>query len=96
MSAEEFMNSLTGFDEIAIEKAFGLDILDMPEKRQTAFLRALVFVAKRREGLKDADAKAAALGMTLGEILAAFKADDVEVDPEDPVTEQGKDSDAPR
>lgn len=94
MTADEFLESLTGFDEIAIEKAFGADVMALADTRQSAFIRSLVFVQHRRDGLKDLEAKAAALAMTLGEVLAAFDDDD-EVDPEDPVTDSGKDAPEP-
>ena len=89
MTAEEFLDSLTGFDEMAIKKAFGDTITNLSSNDQMMFARALVFIAKRREGLADGPAKNAALEMTFGEVTRYF-AEDVETTPEEPETESGK------
>lgn len=90
----EVMESMTGFDEIAVAQKFGGEILSLAESRQTAFMRALVFVIKRREGLKDADAYRAAQELTLKETQEFFALDD-EVMPDEPVTPAGKDEPQP-
>lgn len=94
MTTEEMSLSLTGFDEIAIEKHFDLDIYYDAETKGVKTLRALVFVALTREGLDASEAKAQAMGMPLG-VLQNFFSDDEEFDPEEPVTESGKDSAPP-
>lgn len=93
LDPEELAGSVTGFDEIAIAKAFDMDLVDMQQKgRSTLMMRALLFVVRRREGMKDGEARKAVLEMTLGEVMEAFDTDEPdEVDPDDPVTEAGKD-----
>lgn len=94
LTAEEAFDSLTGFDEIAIEKAFGQDVMVLAEDKQLTFTRALLFILRRRDGMSDAEAKTAVMNMPVGDVLDAFDEDD-EVDPSDPVTEAGKDAERP-
>lgn len=88
----DMLDSLTGYDEIAIAKAFDRDfavLLDYP----TQLARALVFVEKRRsESLSDKDAKAAAMGMRLGEVNSYFpdEPEQPEIDPDAPETPLGE------
>lgn len=63
--------SLNGYEEQDIFAAFGEDIMAMREK-PSRFIRALVFVEKRREGVKPADAKKAALELTMRDIEERF------------------------
>lgn len=92
ITIEEVMESLTGFDEIAIANHFGAEWMELAEKRPTAYSRALVFVHKRRQGLNDHEAKQAALEMPLRDVTSYFKEDEPEIFPDEPVTETGKDS----
>lgn len=77
-TVEELANSLTGFDEIAIKKAFGVPfaILAPNEKGEGGdalqFLRSLIFVNQRREGDNDITAYNTAQGMTMGEVNDYF------------------------
>lgn len=89
LTAEDFFKSITGFDEIAIQKAFGTPFVDL-RNDQFRFLRALVFVDLRRDGKKDADAYAEVMGLGIGAVDAWFPAAEPEVFPEEPVTDQGK------
>lgn len=89
MSGAEMVQSLTGFDEIAIEQAFNKP-LDQLANSNTMLARALVFVDLRREGRNDGQARKDAMGMSIREVLAYFPDDEDEVMPEEPVTEQGK------
>lgn len=95
ITADEFMETLTGYDEIAIEKAFSKDVMGLAQGAPTTLLRSLVFVEKRREGLSDKDAKDAVLQMSLREVNERFAQDDEEPMPEEPVTEAGKDDSQP-
>lgn len=71
-SPDEVYNSLNFFDEIAIKKVFGEEILGM-KKRPGSFMRALVFSILRKEkGLKDGAAHAEMANMINSEILAHF------------------------
>ena len=74
-SSREVVDSLTGYDEVAIEKRFGRDIEDLAENTGTTFLRALMFTLKRREGLSDGDAHTAVMSMTFAELREAFAPD---------------------
>lgn len=71
-TATDVFGSLNGFDEIAISKAFGHDIAALRATPLT-YHRALVFTLKRRENLKDHDAKKAALDMTIRELDDYFE-----------------------
>lgn len=86
-TAQEAMSSLTGFDEIAIEKAFGKE-LDELSGRDT--VRAIIFVLERRAGASDKDAKAYALGVSMGDLDKHFETSAEEVDDNEPETDQGK------
>lgn len=68
-SADEVTESLNGFDEIAIEQAFGKPLTDLSD---TMAARALVFVLKRRDGLSDKDARREVMQMTLGVVMDSF------------------------
>jgi hypothetical protein len=71
-TAEEVFDSLTGFDELAIAQQFGRTVTDLAEHDPTMFGRALVFVAKRRDGAADADAKNAAFEVPLKQMNEGF------------------------
>lgn len=90
LTAEELSESLTGFDEIAIEQHMGIDVYADAERKPMKALRALVFVHRRREGDDDATAKQAALEMPLKAVQDYF-AEDEEITPDAPETESGKD-----
>lgn len=87
-TADDVMESLTGFDEIAIEQAFGDDISRIAVTSVGKFGRALGFVLLRRGGLKDSEAKKQILGLTRAELDDMFA--DAEGD-ELPGSESGKD-----
>jgi hypothetical protein len=69
LSPEAAAESLTGFDEIAIEQMFRKDISDMSG---TMSMRAIMFVLQRRDGQSDADAFRAVMAAPLKEIQAGF------------------------
>lgn len=87
MTAQEAMASLNGFDEEAIERAFGKELDDL-SGRDT--VRAIIFVLERRAGVNDRDAKKYAKEVRMGDLDGHFEATADEVDDEDPETEQGK------
>lgn len=70
-AADDFFMSLNGFDEIAIAKEFKADLNKLREQ-PFMFLRALVFVDKRRAGLKDSEAYKAAMEATVGQLNGYF------------------------
>lgn len=87
---EEVAESVTGFDEIAIDKQFGTSLYEM----KALAPRALLFVHLRRHDLPDATAYRTVMEMTLKSVMSHFETDD-EVMPEEPVTDAGKDDCAP-
>lgn len=89
MTAEDFFKSITGYDEMAIQKAFGTPFPALRDD-QFRFLRALVFVDLRRSGKKDGEAYAEVMGLGIGAVDAWFPDEEPEVFPEEPVTDQGK------
>ena len=72
--------SMTGFDEIAIEQLFRSPVEKMSGTLQ---MRAMVFVLRRREGMSDVDAFKAVMNMPFVEVDAQFR-------DEDEVAEVGK------
>ncbi|KRF19663.1 hypothetical protein [Nocardioides sp. Soil796] len=76
ITADEFIESLTGFEEIAIAKAFGDEVFNLAQNKETMFVRALVFVHFKREGSNDPEAKKQALSMTLKAAQSMFADED--------------------
>ncbi|MGL5851636.1 MAG: hypothetical protein ACRCZD_12730 [Phycicoccus sp.] len=70
---EDLLNSLTGFDELAIKSAFGMTIGQLAED-ESRLLRACYFTESRREGFGDAPAYAKAMEITLGELTVLYSA----------------------
>lgn len=91
MTATETLESLTGFDEIAIEKAFGREFDDLGGR---ATVRALIFIQRKRAGDSDKDAKNYALEVAIGKLDDHFAAPAEEVDDDDPETDAGKEPSA--
>ena len=93
ISASEMLQSLTGFEEIAIEKHMGVDPYADGERKPMSVMRALVFIARKREGLKDHEAREAAMGMPMGQLSDLFAEEaPAELDPENPETPAGEGS----
>lgn len=88
LSADEAVENLTGFDEIAIVKHFGTDVMSLKDQ-PFMFLRALIFVDRRRHGDKDGDAKAYAFGLPAKQVYDYF-ADQPEDELADEDSEPGK------
>lgn len=91
-SALETLNSLTGFEEIAIEKHLNIDPYADGERKPLKVLRALVFVLATRSGMDAPRAREHAMGMPMTEVNAQFSDEADDIDPEDPETEAGKGS----
>ena len=68
----QYGDSLTGFDEVAIAKAFGANLDTLAAKGGLEAVRALIFVHRRREGDNDKVAKAFALEATRREVADYF------------------------
>lgn len=70
INVEEFSRSLNGFDDVAISGAFGKRFAHM-EDFETG--RALLFIwLKREHGMKDKDARQAAMAATVGNLEDYF------------------------
>lgn len=67
--AEELAQSLTGFEEIAIETRFRFPLSEMTS---TTVLRALLFVVEKRDGMAEVDAFNNVMLMRLGDVAAHF------------------------
>lgn len=87
ISTEEFIESLTGYEEIAIAKAFGAELFVLAETKQTMFIRALVFIHVKRTGVKDDEAKKTVLGMSLKQAQSHFSDEDLESGEDEPPSE---------
>jgi hypothetical protein len=90
ITANEMLESLTGYDEQAIAKHFGAEALELAEKKPTMLARALAFVHMTREGKDAATAKKEAMGLTIRQANDFFQESEDEVMPEEPVTEAGE------
>lgn len=91
LSLEEVVESLTGYEEIEIEKQFGDDIEELLENKPRAGLRAAVFIIARRRGAALPAAKDEAMKLSMRALNDCFADETIELDPDDPETEQGKD-----
>lgn len=92
MTATEMFESLTGYEEIAIAKAFGTRVLELAETDKMSLGRSLAFVHYKRSGQKDSEAKQSAMGMTIREVQDYFADEPDDLDPDDPDTDTGKGS----
>jgi hypothetical protein len=92
LTVEEMRESLTGHEENLAERVFGVDVYNTRTPRlYVSLVRALVFLAKCREGATPEAAKKAALDLTAKEVNDYFTPDEPELDDEKPETQQGKD-----
>lgn len=95
LTIEEMGESLTGFEEIAISAHFNHTLSHLLEHNPTMGLRALIFTDVHRQGETNVQqSKTAAMELPLSAVMAYF-ADvegDGDLDPDDPETEAGKDS----
>jgi uncharacterized protein len=69
-TSQEAMYALTGGDEDAIAKTYKASLSQLRERDQSAFLRALLFIRFRRQGLPDA--KQTAGQMSLADVMDSF------------------------
>jgi hypothetical protein len=90
ITANEMLESLTGFDEQAIAAHFGAEALELAEKKPTMLARALAFVHMTREGADAKSAKKQAMELTIRQANDYFLDSEDEVMPEEPVTAEGE------
>lgn len=67
---EELSRSLNGFDEIAIERYFHKPFHELSA---TTLVRALVFIAEKRDGMGDQDAFKKVMDMPISALEARAK-----------------------
>ena len=79
---EEMVDSLTGFDQIAIRQRFN-ERFDSLAEDPIMLTRGIYFVQLRRDGEKDADAFNQAMTIPFGELQGKFTQSEDAVDPED-------------
>lgn len=72
-TVNEVVESLTGYEELAVEKQFGDELGDLSPLK---LMRALAFVLQKRAGKNDVDAKKAAMAMTQAQVTDAFSDED--------------------
>lgn len=73
LSASDFFGTLTGFEEIGIEKAFKAPVMALLETNRSMWLRSLVFVALKRD--KHPDPHTHALEITFKEVTDFFESE---------------------
>ena len=80
-TADDVFMGLNGFDEIAIAAHFGSRIEQLrprqledgtPAGEAFTFMRALVFIDRRRQGLRDAEAHTFAMELTMADLSDYF------------------------
>lgn len=91
LTATEVSESLTGYDEIGIAKAFG----EIESLKGNMPARALAFVLSKREGKTHDEAYEAAMSLSAKALGDVFADEDDEVIPDEPVTDAGKDDSSP-
>lgn len=79
------IRSFTGYDEIAIKRAFGVPGIDALE--ETMLARAAFFVLRRRAGDVDDQAMVAAMSASIADVRAKFS--DTEQDDDTASTPEG-------
>lgn len=91
LTADDMAKSLTGYDQLAITRAFGESLAQMAQTDPDMVVRGLIFVDRRRDAVKDPAAHREAMDLPLGEVRGYFTGTP-EPMPEAPVTAEGKDS----
>lgn len=93
---DEVLETLTGYEEIDVEKRFGANVSELLRTKQTMYRRAMIYIVTVRQ-LRDAEVKgysdkayAHAMSLTLRQQVDFFP-EDTEVNDEQPVTDSGKD-----
>lgn len=71
----EFASSLTGFEEIAVQRSFGHEL---DELGKTILARALLFIQAKRDGAKDADAYRTVMNLRLDQVEDRFRTEPAE------------------
>jgi hypothetical protein len=91
----ELLESVTGFDEIAVEQQFGIDLYVGNDAHPMKVARAAVFIHKIHQQTPAPEARKYALGLTTNEVESYFLPEPEEPVAHEPVTDVGKDEPAP-
>ena len=84
VTADDLYESLTDYEEMAIEKAFGSDPMQLASSgKMVRFLRALIFIDVNRNGKNVLLAKQEAMAMRNGDVLTYFAEPEVVEESED-------------
>jgi hypothetical protein len=84
VNADELFESLTGFEEIAVEKAFGKDPSEIANSgKMIKFLRVLAFILAKREGKNDMQAKQYCMSLPVSDLTDLFETVEEEESDED-------------
>lgn len=93
IDADEMFRSLNGFEQIAVEQLFRTRLKVIADD-ELAVMRALLFVAGKREGLADPDAFRNVMLMRLDDVTARFSKPEQDTpDDEDPSLQAQRDRD---
>lgn len=87
ITVDEYVDALTGYDEVEIPKRFGADYTSLDG---TLGLRALVWSSLRAKGISDDDAYDQVMKMKQSDVVFLIADDEDEVFPDEPTTESGK------
>lgn len=90
ITASEMLQTLTGFEELAIEKHMGVDPYADGERKPLKVMRALTFVNATRQGLDAVKARQQAMDMPMSQVQEQFADEEPELDPENPETPAGE------
>ncbi|GAA4698258.1 hypothetical protein [Nocardioides nanhaiensis] len=90
LTASETIQTLTGFEEIAIEAHMGVEIYSEGQAKPMRVMRALVFVQRMRDGDNAHEARKVAMEMPMRELQDHFAPELEEIDPDAPDTPEGK------
>ncbi len=91
---QDLLYSLSGYEELAVKKAFGAMPMDL---EGSDFLRGLLYAAERRRHVStggkpdDTAAKKAVMALSLRQVQDRFETSDEEPFADEPVTAAGKD-----
>lgn len=96
MTAADMFDSLTGFEEMGVVKMFGRPVTDYGRKGRAEnplmLVRALIYVAAKRDGSNDATAYKAAMTLPSREVQDYFDPDPDDTD--EPEGDEGDEDEA--
>lgn len=73
---KELAETITGFEEVAIERFFGSDFSTFAQRGGTMLARVLLSIALTRDGMKAVDAHQTAMAMPLRDVEGRFLTED--------------------